>query len=189
MEGKEEIINTKIFKQENIISRKSVEILLEENTDVLLDIENREKTNDKINIITAADEKYICRESGGNAYINVKDTDKNEDLVNKLIQKMSDIVQVCGAKLIIAYHPRTVLNEDGSLSLMNDSKEICDFSRLCKDNGVYFLDMSNRYIEEYTKNYIIPNGFNNTSIGSGHMNKYGHAMMADELYKLIEGEE
>ena len=39
---------------------------------------------------------------------------------------------------------------------------------------------------EYNQNYILPHGFINSSIGNGHLNKYGHKMLAEELYKIIE---
>ena len=84
------------------------------------------------------------------------------------------------------YHPTTTLNNDGSLTLSSENENVKEFEKLCQDNGIYFLDMSKRFKEEYEKNYILPYGFSNTSVGSGHLNKYGHEMVADELYKLIK---
>lgn len=59
------------------------------------------------------------------------------------------------------------------------------FSDLCAQNGIYFLDMSNRFLDEYEKNYTLPYGFMNTSVCKGHMNKHGHKMFAEEIYRLI----
>ena len=57
---------------------------------------------------------------------------------------------------------------------------------MCYQNGLNFIDMSNRYQEEYKKNYTVPSGFINTAVASGHINKHGHRMIAEELYKAIE---
>ena len=109
--------------------------------------------------------------------------------INQLLNEMQSKVKDTNTKFIIMYHPSTVLNEDGSLTLSSENENVEEFSKLCKENGILFLDMSNRYREEYKKNYVLPYGFSNTSVGRGHLNKYGHEMIADELYKLIKEEE
>ena len=91
--------------------------------------------------------------------------------------------------MIIFYHPTTRINSDGSLLLPNDAEKRETFSNLCKQNGIIFLDMTERFKYEYKVNHVLPHGFINSSVGSGHLNKYGHKMIADELYKLIEGVE
>lgn len=137
---------------------------------------------DKSEVFIKTNEKGYSQKS---AKINA--ADGNIDLLNRLLQKINSEVKACGAKIIIVYHPHTQLDGDGKLLLMNHNPEAIEhFSELCECNGILFLDMSSRFLEEYANNYILPEGFINTYIGVGHMNKYGHAMMADELYKLIE---
>lgn len=70
--------------------------------------------------------------------------------------------------------------------ILKINKNIKEFETLCKKNGIYLLDMTERFKKEYANNHILPYGFNNTSIGVGHFNRYGHEMIADELYKLIK---
>ena len=41
-------------------------------------------------------------------------------------------------------------------------------------------------VEEYENEAVLPYGFTNTSIGSGHLNKNGHAMIAESLYEIIK---
>jgi hypothetical protein len=41
----------------------------------------------------------------------------------------------------------------------------------------------------YNSTYHLPRGFSNTAPGEGHTNKYGHACIAQELYKHIAKEE
>ncbi len=47
--------------------------------------------------------------------------------------------------------------------------------------------MGARFLREYEENHLLPYGFANSAVGKGHLNRYGHAMIADELYKLMEG--
>lgn len=125
-------------------------------------------------------------EDAGDPEIFVKsDTVADENLYYDLFQKMSVLAEEYGAKVIIAYHPSTDISPDGAICLDTDPSALAQFKQSCDANGILFLDMSSRFKEEYESAYILPYGFSNTPVGSGHMNKYGHAMMADELYKLI----
>ncbi len=129
-------------------------------------------------------EKLINRETPSSI---VESKEKfNEKLTGEVLNKIKTIVEN-KVKVIIVYHPSVTLDSDGKLLLLNNEKEDVEkFSKLCQENEIYFLDMSNRFKEEYEKNYILPYGFSNTSVGTGHLNKYGHEMIADELYKFIE---
>lgn len=66
----------------------------------------------------------------------------------------------------------------------NDAVSV--FADLCAENDIIFLDMSKRFEKEYKEHYAVPYGFSNTSVGEGHLNKSGHAMMANEIYRLIK---
>ena len=114
------------------------------------------------------------------------DKENNEKLLNAVLQKMSLSAKDHGLQIIIVYHPGTKVESNGSLRLTDDENTIFQFQRLCKANDIIFMDMSARFATEYAKSYVLPYGFSNSSVGSGHLNKYGHAMIADELYKLIQ---
>ena len=109
----------------------------------------------------------------------------HEKLLGDLLQKMKSEAEKCGAWVIIVYHPGVTVNSDGTMSVTGDLAAVRQLERLCEGSGVYFLDMSGRFMQEYEGDYTLPYGFANTSVGSGHLNKYGHAMIADELYKLM----
>lgn len=117
------------------------------------------------------------------------DTAASEDLLDDLLQKISVLAEGYGAKVIIVYHPQISIVSNGTINLIDDQNTTNQFKRLCDDNGILFLDMSNRFKEEYESAYILPYGFSNSPVGEGHLNKYGHAMIADELYNLILEEE
>ena len=110
----------------------------------------------------------------------------NPILLSQILKQMSETVKDAGAKLIIAYHPSVALNKDGSLKIEGNPEDVKIFAEACEQNGIYFIDMSERFLSEYEKNYTLPNGFFNTSIGMGHLNKNGHRMFAEEIYKLMQ---
>lgn len=112
----------------------------------------------------------------------------NEELTNKLLEKIKKETSIANIQPIIFYHPTTTLSENGELILSKEKEEVEKFSELCKNNKIYFLDMSERFKREYEENHILPYGFNNTTVGTGHFNKYGHKMVAEELYQLIKNQ-
>ena len=122
-----------------------------------------------------------------------KDTDRNEtsshlQAPDRLLSNISQLVaEKTGATVIIVYHPGTWINQDGTLHLSIDGARD-EFRALCEENGIIFLDMSERFAVEYENHHILPHGFANSSVGSGHLNQYGHAMIADELYRIMRGE-
>ena len=109
----------------------------------------------------------------------------NDKLLSALMQKISSAASRRNAKVIILYHPRVLLDPDGTVRLKGSASAVEQFEQTCRENGLMFLDMSQRFTREYYENHRLPYGFSNTSVGSGHLNKYGHAMIADELYRLI----
>ena len=59
-------------------------------------------------------------------------------------------------------------------------------AEVCRKNGICFVDVASRFQKEYAEKHLLPYGFANTSVGNGHMNKYGHMMFAEEIYALIQ---
>ena len=123
-----------------------------------------------------------------NTVIDNRPQEDNRNALNSLLSYISDAAAKNNVKIIIFYHPTTQINSDGSLLLPNDSDVRTMFSNLCSENGITFLDMTERFKYEYEINHILPHGFCNSSVGSGHLNRYGHEMIADELYKIIQNQ-
>ena len=118
---------------------------------------------------------------------NDKQVRGDEWLYDELLRKMADDVSVSGAQLIIVYHPSLVLNEDGSVSAVADEEMNTFFADACSRNDVVFLDMTDNFIRNYTENHVLPHGFSNSSVGYGHLNKYGHEMIANSVCDFVEG--
>ena len=114
-----------------------------------------------------------------------KSEKNNEELLNALCQKIERIASDHDTIVIIVYHPGTAINSNGSLRLTGSINATNQFAAECDENHLYFLNMGNHFLSEYDNTYRLPYGFINTSVGSGHLNRYGHAMIANDLYKLI----
>ncbi|MBQ4530072.1 MAG: hypothetical protein IJA36_05620 [Lachnospiraceae bacterium] len=100
---------------------------------------------------------------------------------------MKQMREAFSGEIIILYHPSVLLNEDGSMSL-NQPKYRDVFEEMCQQNGIVFADMGDDFLQAYEERKEVPYGFQNVTIGEGHLNKYGHKMIAKRLYDLIEKE-
>ena len=109
----------------------------------------------------------------------------DERLLDELLAKASRTVKDADADLIIFYHPPTAVNQDGDIFFPDNLALSEQFARCCENNGIRFLDMRERFQSEYESRYVLPHGFSNTTVGAGHLNKYGHNMIAEELYRMI----
>lgn len=121
------------------------------------------------------------------AETEISNYSNDAELLSALLKKIKKSADMSGAKAIVIYHPAIKLDSDGSILFDYNAIALEQFKRLCEKNGICFLDMSDRFKQEYSKSHILPYGFSNSSVGSGHLNKNGHAMIADELYQLMEG--
>ena len=114
--------------------------------------------------------------------------DTDPALLSALLSRMAGTAASSGARLVIAHHPGTTLSKDGSITFSTTEAEEDVFAALCEENDILFLNMRERFQREYDENHILPYGFSNTSVGKGHLNRYGHRMMAEELYALMQEE-
>lgn len=87
-------------------------------------------------------------------------------------------------KIIILYHPYIFLNEDGSMSLKQHEYRTV-FEEVCKKNDIVFIDMGDDFLQAYEERQEVPYGFNNTTMGEGHLNQNGHKLIADRVYDEI----
>lgn len=130
--------------------------------------------------------EHTGNESEDTGTCNLYENQDNSVSLDHLLSYITDVASGNAVKIIIMYHPTTQINSDGSILFPNDEKDRTKFLVLCEKYGIVFLDMTERFSIEYNINHILPHGFCNSSVGSGHLNKYGHEMIAEELYKVIK---
>jgi hypothetical protein len=107
------------------------------------------------------------------------------ELLYSGMERLSQIAMAYNVKVIIFYHPQFKLNYDGSISENTDSKYLRIFENSCKFENIFFVNMANNFIEKYEADYVLPHGFLNTAVGKGHLNQYGHQVIAGALFKKI----
>ncbi len=89
-------------------------------------------------------------------------------------------------RLIIFYHPAESIDKNGKL-VMDEKKENVDlFASVCKKNDVIFVDVTQDFENLYERKKILAAGFINTSVGYGHLNKWGHEVIARRLCEIIK---
>lgn len=108
-----------------------------------------------------------------------------EDALNRLLKKISGTAKENGVKLIIFHHSSLNIDENGNVIPREITEKSRVFESLCTENGIVYFDMYDSFSEYYNQNYRLPHGFSNTAVGEGHLNKYGHEVIANKLYELI----
>ena len=88
--------------------------------------------------------------------------------------------------IVIFYLASTKLDKNGEIEISEDDGQNAIFKKVCKDIGINYLDMSVPFTESYRRKHVLPYGFLNSRIGTGHLNIYGHRIIADSLEKILE---
>lgn len=115
----------------------------------------------------------------------VKIDEKPYDEMLGYLQKLE---KEYNTQIIVMFHPFEVLKADGSISFAQaEYAEI--FSKVAQKYGIGFVDMTEDFEKMYYEEHHVPHGFSTGEIGAGHINKYGHAAIADRLYRYIESSE
>lgn len=108
-----------------------------------------------------------------------------EEKLNDVMIKLSSIAEEKGFKIIILYHNSVKVDETNNVYREDDAELHEIFSRCCEQNGISFLDVTDKFISHYQNTYEMPYGFSNTYFGSGHLNEVGHSIIADQIYDQI----
>ena len=113
----------------------------------------------------------------------------NSELLIELFKKAKDVCDKYNIELIVLYHPTLSVDNDGNVNAVYIQEDMDIFKNACEENDIHFINMEDTFINEYKTNKVLPHGFNNTVPGTGHLNKYGHEMIAMEIKKFVEDRE
>ena len=191
------------YKPEYVVIETGNLVFSDEYMNSILDGNVEEKTSFSTGLIGFLQNNPFLRllytqiENIANTYVDIEIDESNksvwelkinEELTDKLLKHVKAIADQYGSKVIILYLPDVSIQKEGKMQI--ETEAISDvFKNLCERNDIKFLDMTNRFLEEYSLHHVVPKGFINTSVGKGHLNEDGHRMVADELYRMIEGGE
>lgn len=89
-------------------------------------------------------------------------------------------------EIIIFNLAHTKLNQAGDVEIIPDKGENEIFQKVCSDISMTYIDMAEPFREAYKKEHVLPYGFLNSPIGTGHLNQYGHRIIANTLEKVLK---
>lgn len=88
--------------------------------------------------------------------------------------------------IIILYLPAIEIDQNGKMNLIYDAF-VEQFATACDECDIEFLDPGKAYLDAYENDHIVPYGFSNTSMGTGHLNQDGNQIIYELLIDTLEG--
>lgn len=113
-----------------------------------------------------------------------KQTAIDETPFETLLSYLQKTENEYNTKIIVMYHPFETLHNDGSISF-SDADYSKVFAQYAQKHDVGFVDMTEDFEVIYYNEHHVPHGFSTGELGVGHINKYGHAAIANRLYQYI----
>ncbi len=118
-----------------------------------------------------------------------EDLDRKMELLSQILEEKSEYCTINRMQLVIAYNPAVEVDENGDMQRSDDEKWVGIVSEECKENGIRFIDCYETFEANYKDTFEVPYGFNNTIMGSGHLNETGHRLLAEAIKETLEGEQ
>lgn len=107
-------------------------------------------------------------------------------VLSPLLGMVADICSARGVQPIIVFDPAVYVDGQGKAYTETDAGCLAAFESVCAEHGIVFVDLTDAYLGEYAESCRLPYGFANTTPGTGHMNKLGHRLFAQEVYETIK---
>lgn len=125
----------------------------------------------------------------------VSSEDETEDsygqsskIYDQYFQSMRLIREEYSGKIIVVYHEPLTIAELKNGKCENNVRVIW-LEKACLENAIDFINVKQDFLEEYLNSNSLPYGFYNTEIGSGHLNKTGHRIIAKRLLEELQESE
>jgi hypothetical protein len=90
------------------------------------------------------------------------------EILTKVMNKLHQLSINYKVNILIFYHPRLLLTKEGDASVETDTEYLVLFKKACTDHAIFFVDMTDIFLETYKNYHILPHGFINTAVGVGH---------------------
>lgn len=105
--------------------------------------------------------------------------------LNTVLKKISTLAEESGIKTVILLHESFSVDTNGNIVEKENELYKDAFKDCCEKNGITVVDVLPEMIDNYKKTFEFSYGFSNTVPGSGHLNKTGHRIVAEQLYEQI----
>lgn len=119
---------------------------------------------------------------------NEKIPDCYKETLNEFLRKIVLACEETDCIPVIFYHQQAEIQTHGTIYLDTDERYLEIFKKVCDENDILFVDMTEDILKNYDKEHILPHGFINTYVGNGHMNAYGHRIVANKLLEVLYAE-
>lgn len=111
-------------------------------------------------------------------------SDDEMEILEDFLSYVDCICSEAGAKAVILYIP-TAYVKNGQYTFEHSAMGLVQLKEEAERNNIIVLDMTDAFKNYYDKTGILPYGFTNTAYGEGHLNIYGHNIIADRMYELL----
>ena len=105
--------------------------------------------------------------------------------MNTILGRISKLSAQNNIVPIILMHERFWEDQNGNIIMELNNTYKTAFKKCCQDNGIKVIDVSSAMVSAYKNNHEFSYGFSNTAPGEGHLNKTGHHIIAETVYKFI----
>lgn len=106
--------------------------------------------------------------------------------LNEFLYIISNTAEGSNIVPIIFYAPSEKIGDDGKPVYQVDEDYLRVYKETCQKLGITFIDMRDTFKELYEQKNVMAHGFSNTAVGVGHLNKYGHQVIANKLSETIK---
>ena len=106
--------------------------------------------------------------------------ERYQEILDQIFIEMKQVYQ---GKIFILYHPIVKISGDQMEVTYEDTYRY--FQQACSKQDIQIIDTGAAFQDYYEKQYDVPYGFSNTSMGEGHLNRTGHRILAEELYDAL----
>lgn len=105
--------------------------------------------------------------------------------LEKALKNASNIAKENGCELVILYNAEIKIDYNGNVEALQVSENGEKFQAMCEKYDIAIINMYPVFSQAYDETNKLPQGFSNTEVGRGHINKHGHSEIAKELYRYI----
>ncbi len=110
---------------------------------------------------------------------------QTDEFVSALDRAFALIRSEYDKPVIILYHPGVSLLSNGTLRIDREVQYYNEYLSASERYGFVFVDIGDAFSEAYEADYSLPYGFQNTTLGRGHLNALGHRIVAEQLYQAL----
>lgn len=109
-----------------------------------------------------------------------------DDVLKEVLNQKAILCADNHIKLVLCYMPHITVDSNGVLQRDDDTEWTALVKGTADQAGILMIDCFDAAKAEYEKTYELPYGFNNATMGEGHLNITGHRIVAQEIAKKIE---